>query len=703
MKMTQKAAPAALAVLLALVSAAGLASCAGLDAAGAAEAGFVTVRGGQFWLDGAPFRFAGTNNYYMHYESDKMLSDVLDAAKAMDLKVLRVWGFMNGENRAHNVYGMTEPGSYGLPVGAPAGAKDAFERLDYTVAEAGKRGIKLVIALNNYWADFGGVQQAATWQKWFKLAKPSAFYTDPAAKAAYKDFVRFLITRVNSYTGVAYNRDPAIMTWELMNEPRNPDDKTGRVVTDWADEMSAYVKGLAPRQLCAVGDEGAMNRPSLLGFLEEGNHMYNGSEGTDYDALLSLKHVDYGTYHLYPEAWGILPELVQGWGVEYIKDHIEAAAAAGKPAVLEEYGILASGGQNRLAVYDSWNRAVLEAGGAGSMFWILTASNDKELADTPPGDGVYDDYDGFRVMADGGPVATLLADYARRFEAAAAGAAAAPEAPRAYLMSPAVDQEAKGYYRVRAQLVPAGRTVKEARLFLDGKAAGLLQYNKDQDVWRFNLDTLPIADGTKVGVKARFVLDDGAELETGERFLTVANTVKYAVAAAFDFASGTSGAASFGSYQATLKRIGHTKLNGGMLEIVADYPGTNEWEELKVKFQPLKEAAVAAKLSFTVYLEKALAVPNPTKSSPENKLPGAQHYLAFEPGWVKTGLKANNRLLKDLEVVVLDDGKEYYKQTVVNEFFQNSAFAGVVVCPTLGYVQYSGSVYLDDLTVYRKD
>ena len=63
----------------------------------------------------------------------------------------------------------------------------------------------------------------------------------------------------------------------------------------------------------------------------------------------------------------------------------------------------------------------------------------------------------------------------------------------------------------------------------------------------------------------------------------------------------------------------------------------------------------------------------------------------------------SNKLLKDLETVKLDDGKEYYKQVVTLEFFQNPAFTGVTLCPTLGFVKYSGSVYIDDLIIYKKD
>ncbi len=699
-------------LLAGIVCAVFLVLCAeagGKSDAKAEASGFVTVKKGQFMLNGKEFRFAGTNNYYMHYSSDKMQTDVLDAAVGMDFKVLRIWGFFNGLtsiNRDHNVYGMTEPamdgapGSYGIPENKKSvkGVKDAFERLDFTVAEAGKRNIKLVVALNNYWADFGGLQQASTWQKWFGLKKPTDFYSDPRAKEAYKSYINFMLTRVNSYTGIPYSKDPTIMTWQLMNEPRNPDDKTGKVVTAWADEMSAYIKKLAPMQLCSVGDEGGFNRAGAAGFMNEGSHMYIGTEGTDFDALLKLKNIDYGTYHMYPEGWGIVNEAVEGWGVQYIKDHIAAGRTIGKPVVLEEYGTVGTGMQNRLAVYDTWNKTVFDNGGAGTMVWILTASNDRELGDTPPGDGIYDDYDGYRVMNDSSPVSNMLRMYAKKM----AGEQVV-ETPRAYLLSPSKAQGAKGFYRIRAQVIPVDKTVKEGRLFVDGNEANLLQYNKEQDVYRFNFDTIPIKDGSNVRIKAVFTFTDGTSVETEENSLTIANVVTYSVYKKFDFAEDVHGAESLGAYQATLVEIKHTKLNGGMIEVVSEFPGTNEWEEMKVKFQDLKEIAQGAKIQFTVYLEKNKAIPSATKSKPELNLPGIQSYIAFEPGWVKTGLAMNNKLLKDLEVVKLDDGKEYYKQTTALEFFQNPAYIGICICPTLGFVQYSGSVYIDDLIVYKKD
>lgn len=675
----------------------------------AAAQGFVAVKDGRFMLDGKPFRFVGTNNYYMHYESDKMLSDVLDAAAAMDVRVLRVWGFMNGmtsQNRDHNVYGMTEPptaesgGSFGVPESKKnaKGAKYAFERLDFTIVEAGKRGIKLVIALNNYWADFGGIQQGSAWQQWFDLEKPTDFYSDPAAREAYKAYVSWMLNRVNSYTGVPYNRDPTIMTWQLMNEPRNPDDKSGKIVTAWAKEMSGWVKKHAPLQLCAVGDEGAFNRKDLQGFMDEGNHLYNGFEGTDFDALLALKDIDYGTYHLYPESWGISAEAVTGWGVKWIKDHVDSGKALKKPVVLEEYGISASGGQNRLAIYDLWNNTVLESDGAGSMYWILTASNDKEFGE-PGADGLYDDYDGFRIMNDDSDVSALLRRYAARFE----GGERDADKTRVYMLDPAKDREAKDFYRLRFLVIEEGKRLKDGWLHIDGKKSNLLQYNREQNAWRYNLDTNAIEDGTILVVKGVFTFDDGSVLETPERKITISNRVSYSELIAYDFAESTYGASSLGAYQASLKTISHSKLNGGMLAVDADFPGINEWEELKVKMVPLEGVSASAKIRFTLYFRKDLAVPSSTKSKPENSLPGTQPYAAFDPGWVKTGLHESNQYLRDLEILKLDDGKEYYRQIVEIEYFNNPQFTGVTLCPTLGFVAYPGTVYIDDLILYKKD
>ncbi|MGN0729247.1 cellulase family glycosylhydrolase [Treponema sp.] len=707
---TVKKIPAAFACALFMF----LASC---SASSSGE--FVTVQGGKFMLNGNEFRFAGTNNYYMHYSTDKMVTDVLDDAQKMGVTVLRCWGFQFGPNTDHNSHGMDTPGVFGVPEKYKAENKktpeqfgyprDVFERLDFTVAEAAKRNIRLVIAMNNYWDAFGGIMNASTWQEWFGLKNPEDFYTDSGCKKTYKEFIEFLVTRKNSYTGIPYNEDPTIMTWELMNEPRNPKDKSGRTVKAWVTEMSAFVKKLAPNQLCAVGDEGFMKRQGFVPYAGEGEFCYNGHEGTDFDSLLRIKTVDYGTFHLYPETWGIAESAQMNWGDEYIKKHAESGRAAKKPVVLEEYGTSSAGKLNRMAAYDVWNSTAYNEGLAGSMFWILTSSNTYELAEG--GDGIYDDYDGFRIRNDGSPVSALLADYASLFSGS--GSPRYLSEPRVYLLNPACAQDAKGVFEISAKFMGGSDSslkVKRAELYInDAPAASprTLNYNAASDSYRIKFDTLANAkvfpDGTVLSVKVVFSLSDGSSLETESNQITISNKVTYSVIKHYDFADGIENASSMGAYMAEIKSIRHTKLNGGMVEVDSSCSGENSWEELKVKFGDMKEVADASKMDFTFYYEKDKAVAHASKKNEEEKLPGVQPYVAFDPGWVKTGLKENNCLLENLPVVTLDDGKQYYKVSVSLEFFQNPAYTFVTVCPTLGYVKYSGPVYIDDIVLYKKD
>ncbi len=684
-----------------------------------AKENFVSVKDGKFMLDNEIFRFVGTNNYYMHYSTDKMILDVLNDADNMGFTVLRIWGFQIGPNKDHNSYGLNspargkKPGNYGIPeenksttlkanqFGYP---RDIFERLDYTIAEAGKRGIKLVIAMNNYWADFGGLQQASTWQEWFNLDHPSDFYTNKDCILAYKDYIKTLITRVNSYTGIPYNEDPTIMTWELMNEPRNPQDTSGKVVTAWAKKMSAYVKSLAPYQLCAVGDEGAFIRTDITGFQNEGSHLYNGSEGTDFDKLIALKNIDYGTFHLYPEAWGIAHEAIQSWGLQFISQHIESGEKIGKPVVLEEYGIGQAGLQNRLAIYDSWNKAMFENNGAGTMVWLLTSSNEYELEEG--GDGIYDDYDGFRILNDNSTVSNLLRAYAVQFSGETGFKDVVINKPRVYLLDPARDQEAKGSFQIRAQAVDLNQKIQSVKLFINGEPApapNIMQYNQETDAYRIKIHTSTYEDGTRLAIKAVFTLADNTILETETYSIFVANNISYSLIKTYDFTTDTANASSLGGYQAEIKQLKHTKLNGGMLEVVCNFPGANEWEELKIKFPTMTEVAEAAKISFTLYMKKDTVFPSSTKKDEASKLPGTQHYLAFDPGWIKTGIGESNTFIKDLPIVTLDDGNEYYKEKIEVAFFGSTSYTELTICPTMGYVQYSGSMFIDDISFFKKD
>jgi mannan endo-1,4-beta-mannosidase len=368
---------------------------------------FVTVKGGRFRVAGTPWRFGGTNCYYLHesshYKTDSMLND----AAAMSMTVVRAWAFIDGA--AHNGYALQpEPYSYD---------EDSFEPLDYAVWKAGQLGLRLVLPLVNNWPDYGGMQQYVTWflgladDSYGDAVNHDKFYTDAAIRRCFRAYAKHVIGRRNRYTGLRYNEDPTIMTFELANEPRNRSDKTGAAVLAWADEMSRYIKQLAPRQLVAVGDEGFFGDPANF------DYPYSTYEGNKWRELSTLRAVDYATYHLYPQGWGEGADPV-GWGETWISDHIAAGRQLGKPTVLEEYGLRvdASTGvpdaDTRDAAYRRWTDRVLSAGGDGDQFWILTARQD---------DGtLYPDYDGFRVVYPSSTAGILVA-HARQMASSTVG------------------------------------------------------------------------------------------------------------------------------------------------------------------------------------------------------------------------------------------------------------------------------------------
>lgn len=61
--------------------------------------------------------------------------------------------------------------------------------------------------------------------KWAGTNK-DGFWTNPTARRFYFNHVRSVVTRVNSFTGVAYSDDPTILGWDLFNEMRCPEAQT---------------------------------------------------------------------------------------------------------------------------------------------------------------------------------------------------------------------------------------------------------------------------------------------------------------------------------------------------------------------------------------------------------------------------------------------------------------------------------------------
>jgi len=323
---------------------------------------FVTRAGPELRVGSAPFYYAGTNNYYLWYypfdcttANPVCVREILDDSVAMGLTVIRTWGFGDGGGTAgwNGFAFQPSPGVYG----------DAtFAHFDQVVAEAKARGLRLVIPLVNNWDDFGGMDQYVAW---CGGATHDDFYTVQACKDLYKAYVAHFLNHVSTISGVAYKDEPAIMAWELANEPRS--GTAGVAVLDgWINEMSAYIHSIDARHLVSTGEEGFYDHRA--GF---SGYVYDGGPGTDFIANNAHPSIDLVTMHLYPDSWNLSNLDALDW----INVHVDDARnVLGKPVMLGEYGKTASTAADtavRDALYTDWYHQIEMHNGNGDNFWIL--------------------------------------------------------------------------------------------------------------------------------------------------------------------------------------------------------------------------------------------------------------------------------------------------------------------------------------------
>ncbi|KAJ5313104.1 hypothetical protein N7508_003934 [Penicillium antarcticum] len=305
--------------------------------------GFPTTNGLKFEINGKTSYFAGSNSYWIGFLTNNADVDtVLDHMDESGLRILRVWGF-NDVNTVPSsgtvYYQLLSDGRATINTGA-----DGLQRLDYVVAAAEKRNVKLIINFVNNWSDYGGMAAYVT----AFGGSQTTWYTNTAAQTAYRAYIKAVVSR--------YIDSPAVFAWELANEPRcngcNPS-----VLYDWIVSTSAYIKSLDSKHMVAIGDEGFG-----LDAGSDGSYPYSYSEGLNFTMNLDIDTIDFGTFHLYPSSWGTSND----WGNGWITSHGAACAAAGKPCLFEEYGVTS----DHCAIEAPWQATALSATGvAADLYW----------------------------------------------------------------------------------------------------------------------------------------------------------------------------------------------------------------------------------------------------------------------------------------------------------------------------------------------
>lgn len=321
--------------------------------------GFVTTEGTAFVLDGSRYSLVGVNAYRLAYSrwDAAIVDEICRRCAAMGLTTIRTWAFGAGEPDLFE----PEPGVYN---------ETAFERLDYVVATAAEHDLRLVLALTNYWADFGGMDAYVAWSP--TATRRDEFYTDPDTTGRYRAFVEQLLTRTNTHTGVEYREDPTICLWELANEPRCP-GRDGAALVRWIDETAEFLKSLDGNHPVSTGLEGLVANASRYGDAGE----WMGRQEADFVAVHGSEHVDAASFHLYPDHW----DLSFASSLDFVRDRVREATSLGKPAYLGEFGLLgdsaaARSAGGRAAAYTRWYDVLAEVDAAGALVWELLAEAD---------------------------------------------------------------------------------------------------------------------------------------------------------------------------------------------------------------------------------------------------------------------------------------------------------------------------------------
>ncbi len=317
------------------------------------------------------------NAYYLQEEATRALrsgaslaphvEEVLVKARQLGVTILRTNGFNDGREQVGDSAMQVAPLTYD---------ETAMRGLDLVLVRAETYGVRLVLPLGNYWDDYGGARR---YVEWAGLPDPREgdprFFTDRAVVDHYREHVRWLLSRVNTFDGVPYREHPAVLAFELLNEPRGAGlDAAGAEMRAWVDEIAHEVKALAPDKLVGTGEEGfdVPGSPYDAAFWRDAAPRALFAAGSSYVLNTASPWVDYGSVQLYPDAWGIRSDLTVSAGLRWIMAHVRAAGELGKPVLVSEFGLRADGPldlDERRAAYEAWLASAAAAGAVAAAPW----------------------------------------------------------------------------------------------------------------------------------------------------------------------------------------------------------------------------------------------------------------------------------------------------------------------------------------------
>jgi mannan endo-1,4-beta-mannosidase len=319
--------------------------CISITACSTQKQASITVKGTQFYKGNKPYSYVGANYWYGSLLGSKKAGDrkrligELDLMKKNGIDNLRILVGADGGTYDYTVTPALqyEQGKYN---------EDLLDRLNFLISEMRKRNMYAALYLNNNWEWSGGISQYLEWNGYGKIPNPNIrqnswpqfidfvkqYHSREPSMGAFYNHTKFILGRTNSYNKKKYTEDPAIMAWQVGNEPRVQSAENEENSTLWLNKTVDLIDSLDPNHLISKGSEGKAGSNDDLATFER---THNNSK------------IDYLKMHIGPKNWAWFkaddPKTTLPIAIEkatlYINEHIVVDKKLDKAIVIEEFGM----------------------------------------------------------------------------------------------------------------------------------------------------------------------------------------------------------------------------------------------------------------------------------------------------------------------------------------------------------------------------
>ena len=197
---------------------------------------------------------------------------------------------------------------------------------------------------------------------------------------SFEKHIRFILGRTNSINGKRYSNDPAIMAWQIANEPRPFTEENIPDFIAWMKRTAALIKSLDKKHLLTSGGEGEKGFNNL----------------TTFEVVHTDPNYDYATIHIWPKNWSWFKGTDISGGFDtvvtntksYLEKHDTVMRRLHKPLVVEEFGFPRDGHsfdpESPTTLRDKYYELIFQqivndakTGGAiaGCNFWVFGGSD----------------------------------------------------------------------------------------------------------------------------------------------------------------------------------------------------------------------------------------------------------------------------------------------------------------------------------------